>query len=58
LGLLFQQAQAQAGAVDRIGVLPALQGVPRPPPGKAPLYEALCVKVLHLRFGLAERRLN
>ena len=30
LGLLPQQAQAQAGAVDRIGVLPALQRVPRP----------------------------
>jgi hypothetical protein len=57
-GLLPQQAQAQAAAVDRIGVLSALQRVPRPAPGEAPLYEALCVKALHLRFGLAERRLN
>jgi hypothetical protein len=50
-GLLLQQAQAQAGTVDRIGVLPALQRVPRPPPSEAPLYEALRVKALHLRFG-------
>jgi hypothetical protein len=24
----------------------------------APLYEALCVKALHLRFGVTEGRLN
>jgi hypothetical protein len=29
-GLLLQQAQAQTGALDRVGVLPALQRVPRP----------------------------
>src|SRR5579863_2817357 len=38
LGLLFQQAQAQPGAVDRIGVLPTLQRVPRPAPGEAPFF--------------------
>src|ERR1700686_2497814 len=43
-GLLLQQMQAQAGAIDRVGVLPALQRVARPTPGKAPLYEALYVK--------------
>jgi hypothetical protein len=58
LGLLLQEAQAQAGAIDRSGILPALQRVARPAPGEAPLYEALCVKALHLRFGVAERRLN
>jgi hypothetical protein len=29
-GLLPQQAQAQTGALDRIGILPTLQRVPRP----------------------------
>ena len=43
LSQFLQQAQAQTGAVDRIGILPALQRVARPAPGKAPLYEALCV---------------
>jgi hypothetical protein len=57
-GLLPQEAQAQTGAIDRVGVLPALQRVPRPTPGEAPLYEALHVKALHLWFGLAARRLN
>ena len=57
-GLLPQQAQAQTGAVDRIGILPTLQRVPRPAPGEAPLYEALHVKVLHLWFGLVARRLS
>jgi len=35
-GLLLQQAQAQATALDRIGILPALQAVPRPPEAEPP----------------------
>jgi hypothetical protein len=46
-GLLLQQAQAQTGARDRIGVLPALQGVPWPAPGKAP-YMRRCVSRLFI----------
>jgi hypothetical protein len=46
-GLLLQQAQAQAGTVDRIGVLPTLQRVPRPAPGKAP-YMRRCVSRLFI----------
>ena len=57
-GLLLQQAKAQTGAVDRVGVLAPLQRVAWPAPAEAPLYEALCVKALHLRFGVAEGRLN
>jgi hypothetical protein len=44
LGLLLQQAQAQTGAIDRIGILPALQRVARPAPGKAPSHGVVSVK--------------
>jgi len=50
LGLLLQEAQAQAGAVDRIGVLPALQGVPRPAPGKAPFFSTTLSRDFEMRF--------
>jgi hypothetical protein len=49
-GLLPQQAQAQAGAVDRIGVLPALQRVPRPAPGKAPFFSTTLSRDVEMRF--------
>ena len=35
-GLPLQQLEAQPGAVDRVRVLPALEGVPRPAPAVAP----------------------
>ena len=38
LGLLLQQTQAQAGAVDRIGILSPLQRVAGPAPAVAPFY--------------------
>jgi hypothetical protein len=37
-GLLFQQAKAHTGAVNRIGVLPSVQRVPRPAPDEAPVF--------------------
>ena len=36
LGLLLQQTQAQAGAIDRIGILSPLQRVARPAPAETP----------------------
>jgi hypothetical protein len=35
-GLLLRQMQAQPAAIDRVGVLPPLQAVPRPTPGNPP----------------------
>ena len=35
-GLLLQELQAQPRAVDRVRVLPPLEGVPWPPPAVAP----------------------
>lgn len=37
-GLLSEQAQAQTRAIDRLGVLPARQGMARPAPGEAPFF--------------------
>lgn len=37
-GLLFEQAQAQAGAVNRIGILAPLQRVPGSSPGEPPFF--------------------
>ncbi len=37
-GLLPEQPQAQAGALDRLPLLAVLQTVPRPPADKAPLW--------------------
>ena len=37
LGLRLQQPPAQARAVHRVGILPALQRVARPPPAESPL---------------------
>ena len=36
LGLRLQQLEAQAGAVDGVGILAALQRVPRPAPAETP----------------------
>ena len=49
LCLLLQQAQAQPGAVDRIGVLPALQRVPRPAPGEAPFFSTTLSRDVEMR---------
>src|SRR4051794_15104668 len=48
-GLLLQQPQAQAGAVDRIGVLPALQRVARPAPGEAPFFRTTLSRDFEMR---------
>ena len=48
-GLLLQQAQAQTGALDRIGVLPALQRVPRPAPGEAPFFSTTLSRDFEMR---------
>src|SRR5712691_40594 len=48
-GLLLQQAQAQADAVDRIGVLPTLQRVPRPTPGEAPFFRTTLSRDVEMR---------
>ncbi len=48
-GLLLQQAQAQARAVDRIGVLPAFQRVARPAPGKAPFFSTTLSRDFEMR---------
>ena len=50
LGLLLQQMQAQAGALDRVGVLPALQGVPWPTPGKAPFFSTTLSRDFEIRL--------
>jgi len=47
---LLQQAQAQTGAVDRIGILPTLQRVPRPPPGEAPFFSTTLNRDVEMRF--------
>ena len=49
LGLLLQEAQAQAGALNRIGVLPAPQRVPRPPPGEAPFFSTTLSRDFEMR---------
>src|ERR1700675_322953 len=49
-GLLLQQMQAQAGAIDRVGVLPALQGVARPTPGKAPFFSTTLSRDFEMRL--------
>src|SRR6202163_1684033 len=49
LGLLLQQAQAQARAVDRIGVLPAFQRVARPAPGEAPFFSTTLSRDFEMR---------
>ena len=59
LCLLLQQAQAQPGALDRIGVLPALQRVPRPwafspracpvAPGEAPFFSTTLSRDVEMR---------
>src|SRR5260370_40415344 len=60
LGLLLQQMQAQAGALDRVGVLPALQGVPWPTPGKAPFFSTTLSRDfdmrLPVRFSISSAR--
>src|ERR1700676_4769922 len=59
-GLLLQQMQAQAGAIDRVGVLPALQGVARPTPGKAPFFSTTLSRDfeyrLPVRFSISSAR--
>jgi hypothetical protein len=47
--LLLQQAQAQATALDRIGILPALQRVARPAPGKAPFFSTALNRDFEMR---------
>src|SRR3954467_1560778 len=47
--LLLEQPQAQAGAVDRIGVLPALQRVARPAPGEAPFFRTTLSRDFEMR---------
>src|SRR5260370_24418802 len=49
LGLLLQQAQAQARAVDRIGVLPPFQRVARPAPGEAPFFSTTLSRAFEMR---------
>jgi hypothetical protein len=49
LCLLLQQAQAQPGALDRVGVLPDLQGVPRPTPGEAPFLSTTLSRDVEMR---------
>jgi hypothetical protein len=49
LGLLLQQAQAQARAVDRVGILPALQRVARPAPGKSPFFSTTLSRDFEMR---------
>jgi hypothetical protein len=49
-GLLPQQAQAQAGAVDRVGVLPTLQRVPRPAPSEAPFFSTTLGRDAEMRL--------
>src|SRR5260370_3617741 len=49
LGLLLQQAQAQTRAVDRIAILPALQRVARPAPGKAPFFSTTLSRDFEMR---------
>jgi len=49
-GLLLQQMQAQAAAIDRVGVLPPLQGVPRPTPGKAPFFSTTLSRDFEMRL--------
>jgi hypothetical protein len=52
-GLLFQQAQTQAGAVNRVGILAPLQRVPGPPPGEAPSHGVFEVKACYFSIALS-----
>src|SRR3954469_24430967 len=48
-GLLLQQTKAQAGAVNGIAVLPALQRVAGPTPGEAPFFSTTLSRDLEMR---------
>jgi len=48
-GLLFQQAKAQAGAINRIGILPSRQRVPGSSPDEAPFFSTTLSRDCEIR---------
>ena len=51
--LLFQQAQAQPGTVNRIGILPSRQRVPGPSPDEPPSHGVFEVKACYFSIVLS-----